>query len=101
MASPAFTSVYAALVAVVNTKFPELGELVLRRAILQFRRAYKRNDKPVCMAATKLLGHLMMQQVAHELLSLELITLLLAKPTDDSVEVRAKQRAHDAGTGGG
>lgn len=50
-------------VAVVNTKFPELGELVLRRAILQFRRAFKRNDKPVCMAATKLLAHLVMQQV--------------------------------------
>jgi pre-mRNA-splicing factor CWC22 len=27
------------------------------------------------------------RQVAHELLALELITLLLAKPTDDSVEV--------------
>ena len=39
MASPGFTSVYAAMVAVVNTKFPELGELVLRRAILQVRAA--------------------------------------------------------------
>eukprot|EP00898_Chlorokybus_atmophyticus_P009133 jgi/Chlat1/9220/Chrsp98S08477 len=46
MASPAFTPVYAALAAVVNTKLPELGELLLKRAVLQFRRAYKRNDKP-------------------------------------------------------
>ena len=45
MASPSFTHVFAALVAVVNTKFPELGELLLKRIILQFRRALKRNDK--------------------------------------------------------
>ena len=35
MASPTFTPVYAALVAVVNTKFPELGELLLHRVITQ------------------------------------------------------------------
>ena len=45
MASPGFTDVFAALVAVVNTKFPEVGELLLRRIVLQFKRAYKRNDK--------------------------------------------------------
>lgn len=35
MASPAFTPVYAALASVVNTKFPEIGELLLKRIILQ------------------------------------------------------------------
>ncbi|CAE7940355.1 cwc22, partial [Symbiodinium sp. KB8] len=45
MSSPGFTHVYAALVAVVNTKMPENGELILKRIILQFRRAYRRNDK--------------------------------------------------------
>lgn len=45
MASPGFTDVFAALVAVVNTKFPEVGELLLRRIVLQLKRAYKRNDK--------------------------------------------------------
>lgn len=48
MASPGFTDVFAALVAVVNTKFPEVGDLLLRRIILQLQRAYKRNDK-VCI----------------------------------------------------
>lgn len=47
MASPGFTDVFAALVAVVNTKFPEVGDLLLRRIVLQLKRAYKRNDK-VC-----------------------------------------------------
>ncbi len=47
MASPNFTHVYAALVSVVNTKMPEIGELLLKRVLNQFRRAYKRNDKIV------------------------------------------------------
>ena len=87
MASPHFSPVFAALVAVVNTKFPELGELVLKRIILQFRRAFKRNDKPVCVAASRFLAHLINQQVVHELLALELLTVLLSTPTNDSVEV--------------
>ncbi|GJP79460.1 hypothetical protein CLOP_g9693 [Closterium sp. NIES-67] len=87
MASPTFTHVFAALVAVVNTKFPELGELLLKRIILQFRRAFRRNDKPVLLAACRFLAHLVNQQVAHEIVALELLTLLLETPTDDSVEV--------------
>lgn len=87
MASPGFTPVYAALLAVVNTKFPEIGDLLLRRVILQFRRAYKRNDKPVTLAVTRFLAHLINQGVAHEVLALELLILLLEQPSDDSVEV--------------
>ncbi|KAI3978375.1 hypothetical protein MKX01_013173 [Papaver californicum] len=87
MASPGFTDVFAALSAVVNTKFPEVGELLLRRIVLQLKRAYKRNDKPQLLAATKFIAHLVNQQVAHEIIALELLTVLLEKPTDDSVEV--------------
>ncbi|KAK7304935.1 hypothetical protein VNO77_42829 [Canavalia gladiata] len=87
MASPGFTDVFAALVAVVNTKFPEVGGLLLRRIVLQLKRAYKRNDKPQLLAAVKFVAHLVNQQVADELIALELLTVLLEKPTDDSVEV--------------
>ena len=44
-ASPVFTHVYAALVAVINTKFPQTGELIAKRLISQFRKGYRRNDK--------------------------------------------------------
>lgn len=44
-ASLPFTPVFAALVAIINTKLPQVGELVLTRLISQFRRAFKRNDK--------------------------------------------------------
>jgi pre-mRNA-splicing factor CWC22 len=63
MASPGFSNVYAALIAVMNTKLPENGETILKRVILQFRRSYKRNDKPVCLAMAKFIAHLINQKV--------------------------------------
>jgi pre-mRNA-splicing factor CWC22 len=87
LASPAFTPIYAALTAVINTKLPENGETLLKRVIMQFRRSYKRNDKPVCTAMVKFVAHLINQQVCHEILGLQLLTVLLEKPTDDSVEL--------------
>ena len=44
-ASLPFTPVFAALVAIINSKLPQVGELLLIRLISQFRRAFKRNDK--------------------------------------------------------
>jgi pre-mRNA-splicing factor CWC22 len=46
-ASLPFTPVFAALVSIINTKLPMVGELLLHRLVSQFRRAFKRNDK-VC-----------------------------------------------------
>lgn len=86
-ASQTFTNVYAALVGIINSKFPNIGELLLKRLVIQFRRGYKRNDKPTCLAAARFIGHLVNQQVAHEVLALEVLTLLLEHPTEDSVEV--------------
>jgi len=41
LSSPGFTHIYAALVAIINTKLPENGELVLKRVVHGFKRAYK------------------------------------------------------------
>uniref|UniRef100_A0A8C2P1T0 Pre-mRNA-splicing factor CWC22 homolog n=1 Tax=Capra hircus TaxID=9925 RepID=A0A8C2P1T0_CAPHI len=67
-ASPIFTHVYAALVAIINSKFPQIGELILKRLILNFRKGYRRNDKPLCLTASKFVAHLINQNVAHEVL---------------------------------
>ncbi len=40
-----FSQVYAALVAVLNSKLPLIGEFILKRLIIQFRKSFKRNDK--------------------------------------------------------
>lgn len=86
-ASPTFTNVYAALVAAVNSRFPNIGELLLKRLVIQFKRGFKRNDKSICISSASFIAHLVNQRVAHEIIALELLTLLVETPTDDSVEV--------------
>ena len=86
-ASMPFTPVYAAVVAVVNTKLPQIGELLITRLIVQFRKAYKRNDKATCLATTTFIAHLTNQWVAHEILALKVLFLLLGQPTEDSIEI--------------
>lgn len=86
-ASLPFTPIYAAMAAIVNTKLPRVGELLLKRLIVQFKKAYKRNDKAVCLSSTTFIAHLCNQQVAHEMVAAQILLLLLNKPTDDSVEI--------------
>lgn len=86
-ASLPFTPIYAAMAAIVNTKLPQVGELLLNRLIIQFRKGFKRNDKAVCLSSTTFIAHLCNQQVAHEILAAQMLLLLLHKPTDDSVEI--------------
>lgn len=86
-ASPTFTHVYAALVSIINSKFPNIGELLLKRLVIQFKRGFRRNDKAICLSSSRFIAHLVNQRVAHEILALEILTLLVETPTDDSVEV--------------
>jgi pre-mRNA-splicing factor CWC22 len=86
-ASLPFTPIYAAMAAIVNTKLPQVGELLVNRLIMQFRKAFKRNDKSVCHSSTTFLAHLINQQVVHEMVAAQILLLLLNKPTDDSVEI--------------
>jgi pre-mRNA-splicing factor CWC22 len=86
-ASLPFTPIYAAMAAIVNTKLPQVGELLLHRLIVQFRKAFKRNDKAVCVSSTTFIAHLCNQQVASEMVAAQILLLLLNKPTDDSVEI--------------
>lgn len=87
-----YSSVYAALMAVINTKLPEIGELLVHRSILLFRKFYKRKEKDSCIAIVMFLGHLFHQSIIHEIIILQILTLLLEDtvaggPTNDSVEV--------------
>ncbi|ROW17487.1 hypothetical protein VPNG_00769 [Cytospora leucostoma] len=66
-ASLPFTPIYAAMLAIVNTKLPQVGELLVRRLVLRFRKAFRRNDKAVCLSATTFLAHLVNHQIAVNL----------------------------------
>jgi hypothetical protein len=74
---------------VINTKFPQIGELILKRLVLQaspslpppppplclgahsralallpqFRKTYRRNDKRTCLDSAKFIANLVNQQV--------------------------------------
>ncbi|CAN6654509.1 hypothetical protein TRVA0_027S01002 [Trichomonascus vanleenenianus] len=82
-----YTDVYASLIAVINSKLPEVGKLLVDRLVIQFRQAFRRNNKAACLSSTKFLAHLCNQKVCHEIIVLEILHLLLEKPTNDSVEI--------------
>ena len=84
-----YSNVYAAMIAAINTKLPEIGELVVKRSILLLRKSYQRREKQSLIAVVLFLGHLFHQNVIHEILILQIITILLDEVTmtDDSVEV--------------
>ena len=47
------------------TQFPQIGELILQRLILQFKRGFRRNDKALCLSSTRFVAHLVNQQVVR------------------------------------
>ena len=49
VASLPYTPVFAVLVSIINTKLPQVGELVLHRLISQFCKSFKWNDKVCCV----------------------------------------------------
>ena len=89
VASPSFTPVYAAVVAVVNTKFPAIGELLLHRVVFATVQSLKdlKSNKNIASACLEFVAHLVNQKVAHEVLAFELVLLLLEVPTNESVEL--------------
>jgi pre-mRNA-splicing factor CWC22 len=86
-ASPTFTNVYAALVAIINTKMPEVGELLVKRLVDQFLKSFRRHNRAGLLPTVKFIAHLTNQQVVDPLLPLQILLTLLHKPSDDSVEV--------------
>ena len=48
VASLPYMPVFAVLVSIINTKLPQVGELVLNRLISQFCKSFKWNDNVCC-----------------------------------------------------
>eukprot|EP00892_Ulva_mutabilis_P011560 jgi/Ulvmu1/8777/UM048_0032.1 len=86
-ASPTFTPVFAALVAIVNQCVPYVTELLLARLVTLYQRAFRRSDKAVCKAAITFLAHLTNQRVLGNFTVTQVLQLLLDQPTEDSVEL--------------
>ena len=54
--------------------------------LLQFKRSFKRNDKPICQAICLFIAHLVNQQVADDILAFEIAIFLLDKPSGMSAD---------------
>lgn len=52
-ASPSFTHVYAVVAAIISSKFPQMGELILQRLILMFTKSNHQNLKQQCFTASR------------------------------------------------
>jgi pre-mRNA-splicing factor CWC22 len=86
-ASPNFTNIYASIICVINSKLPDIGELIIHRYLMQFKKAYKRNNKLQCVSTTKMIAHLINQNVVEYFLAFNIIDLFLTNATDDSIEL--------------
>lgn len=85
--SPGFTDVYAAILAVINSRINKIGSLVVNRLVLQYRMSFMSNNKPKCLSSVRFIAHLTNQEVVHEVLGFQLIDHLIDKPTPSSIEI--------------
>ncbi|PIN01862.1 hypothetical protein CDL12_25627 [Handroanthus impetiginosus] len=87
MGFPQFSNVYAALVAIINSRFPDVGLLLVKRVVAQFKEAYEWGNKKLKRDTLKFLAHLANQTVVYEVLAVDILMLLLGNPSLDNIEV--------------
>ena len=87
LTSSNYTPIYAALICVLNSKLPFIGNLFVRRYISLFKKAYKESNKIQCISTTKMIAHLINYRVVDSLLAFEILMLCLENQTDDSLEL--------------
>lgn len=85
--SSVYTDIYAALLAIINSRIKTIGLLLTNRLILQYRSSFISNNKAKCLATVKFIAHLTNQEVVHEVLAFELVHHLISKPTPASIEI--------------
>ena len=87
LTSSNYTPIYAALICVLNSKLPFIGNLFVRRYIALFKKAYKESNKIQCISTTKMIAHLINYRIVDSLLAFEILMLCLENQTDDSLEL--------------
>lgn len=85
--SPVFTDVYAALLAIINSRISSIGKLVVNRLVLQYRISFKNNNKPRLLTTVRFIAHLTNQDVVYEVLGFQLIEHLISQPSPTLIEI--------------
>lgn len=79
---------YAALICIINSKFPEVGELLLSRLVCIFKRAFCHNNRQAVDHIVKFICELTIQVVVDEILLLQILQLCIeGDPTDDTIRI--------------
>lgn len=85
---PKKCSLYAAVTCVLNSQFPEIGELLVVRLAVMFKKAYINNDFNQVSTCSKFICELTLQRVVEDVLILQILQVLLDKqPLPDSIRV--------------
>ena len=71
------TELYGSLISIINSKIPEIGELLINRLVLQFKKNYLQNNKNLINSSIIFICQLINQQVLNEILILQILQMLL------------------------
>lgn len=84
-----YSEVYSSLISAINCEVPAVGELLVTRLVVLFRRFYKANDRIGLTRVLVFISKLMNYQVLSEILVFQILVLLLNEKTmtNDSVEL--------------
>lgn len=87
--SISYTAAYACFIAVINTKLPEIGELLLKRLITNYQNVIHNknitlynsithnNQKNILLHTIIFIAHCINRYICHEIIGLQIITYLL------------------------
>lgn len=81
-------TVFALLVALLNLKIPQIGELVAARTVALWKHLYMKNDCSRIFRVLLFLCELVKQKVVEDVVILQILQLLIEEaPTDDAVHL--------------
>lgn len=80
--------VLASLVGAINSKIPEVGELIVKRVVLQFKKNFTtKNNHRKTRSSLCFLCHLVNQLMTSEIVLLQILQILLEDPSNDSIDL--------------
>lgn len=85
--STSYTDVYASLVSIINSKIPEVGDLLVRRLIVKFKRLIRRNEAEQCRSVVVFLSELFNFRVINSELVQQIIDKLFENISDFRIEM--------------
>ncbi|CAF2096482.1 unnamed protein product [Rotaria magnacalcarata] len=88
--SPRRARIYAALMSIINSKFPNIGELMCKRVINLFRDSYMNDMADKCFSLLQMISHLINQNILTDQIAIQLLKLVLTNYTDESVELAVR-----------